>query len=206
MLGIEQVFDELQVTVPVAVSGTIESTGTMLAGQAVEALYASLMHWPLLYLGLNCATGPEFMTDHIRSLAALSHFPVFAVPNAGLPDEDGNYLEGSCSYKLTLKAHVPAANFWSLILYEGKSSSGLKESQPYPPISSFNKLEYDKDGSIALYFGPALPVGVPECNYLKTVSGQCWFSQLRLYSPTQAFYEQTWKPGEFEKISYANAD
>ncbi len=78
---------------PIAVSGTIEPMGTMLAGQNVEALYTSVAHRDLLYLGLNCATGPEFMTDSIRSLAQICKFPVACVPNAGLPDEDGRYLE-----------------------------------------------------------------------------------------------------------------
>ncbi len=77
----------------VAISGTIETMGTMLAGQTVDALLASVMHRDLFYIGLNCATGPEFMTDHIRTLANLSPFRVACVPNAGLPDEDGCYLE-----------------------------------------------------------------------------------------------------------------
>src|SRR5207302_2848682 len=78
---------------PVAVSGTIEAMGTMLAGQGVESLVISLEHKPLLYLGLNCATGPEFMTDHLRTLAQLARTRVACVPNAGLPDENGRYLE-----------------------------------------------------------------------------------------------------------------
>ncbi len=85
--------DALQKELPIAVSGTIEPMGTMLAGQTVEALATSLEHLDLLYLGLNCATGPEFMTDHIRTLAQMSPFRVGCVPNAGLPDEFGNYLE-----------------------------------------------------------------------------------------------------------------
>jgi 5-methyltetrahydrofolate--homocysteine methyltransferase len=93
LLGCERAFATLDARVPVAVSGTIEATGTMLAGQSVDALATSLEHAPLLYLGLNCATGPEFMTDHIRSLAAMSRFRVACVPNAGLPDENGTYLE-----------------------------------------------------------------------------------------------------------------
>ncbi|WP_309891241.1 methionine synthase [Archangium sp.] len=93
LLGCERAFRKLGWKLPVAVSGTIEPMGTMLAGQSVEALAASLEHVELLYLGLNCATGPEFMTDHIRSLAAMSPFPVSCVPNAGLPDENGHYLE-----------------------------------------------------------------------------------------------------------------
>ncbi len=91
--GIDRLFAEIGDEVPIAISGTIEAMGTMLAGQSVEAFVASFSHRDLLYIGLNCATGPDFMTDHIRSLSMLSPFPVACVPNAGLPDEDGNYLE-----------------------------------------------------------------------------------------------------------------
>ncbi|MFI5402573.1 MAG: methionine synthase [Planctomycetota bacterium] len=79
--------------VPVAVSGTIEATGTMLAGQTADALAVSLAHADLLYLGLNCATGPDFMTDHIRAISELARTFTACVPNAGLPDENGCYLE-----------------------------------------------------------------------------------------------------------------
>ena len=91
--GIDRAFDELGQSVPVAVQGTVEAMGTLLAGQDAEAFYTSLAHRDLLWIGLNCATGPEFMTDHIRTLAGLSRFPVACVPNAGLPDEDGRYNE-----------------------------------------------------------------------------------------------------------------
>ena len=91
--GIDRAFAELGQEIPVAVQGTVEPMGTLLAGQDVEAFYTSVSHRDLLWIGLNCATGPTFMTDHIRSLAALSRFPVACVPNAGMPDEDGNYNE-----------------------------------------------------------------------------------------------------------------
>ncbi len=93
LFGIQRAFARAGDQVPIAVSGTIEPMGTMLAGQSVEALAASLEHVELLYLGLNCATGPEFMTDHVRSLASMARVPVGCVPNAGLPDENGRYLE-----------------------------------------------------------------------------------------------------------------
>ncbi len=93
ILGIEKLERERSERYLVAVSGTIETMGTMLAGQTVDALLASVMHRDLFYIGLNCATGPEFMKDHIRTLAQLSPFRVACVPNAGLPDEDGCYLE-----------------------------------------------------------------------------------------------------------------
>jgi len=91
--GIDRANAELGSDVPVAVQGTVETMGTLLAGQDVEALYVSLAHRDLLWIGLNCATGPDFMTDHIRTLAGISRFPIACIPNAGLPDEDGCYNE-----------------------------------------------------------------------------------------------------------------
>src|SRR2546428_1830221 len=87
---------------PLLVSGTIEPTGTMLAGQGVEALYVALEHLDLFAIGLNCATGPEFMTDHLRTLAAMATRFVTVYPNAGLPDERGQYAEtpGSLAFKM----------------------------------------------------------------------------------------------------------
>ena len=93
VLGIQRAFDETGESVPLMISGTIEPMGTMLAGQTADALVASLSHLDLLSIGLNCATGPEFMTDSIRSIAELARTRVSCVPNAGLPDEDGIYQE-----------------------------------------------------------------------------------------------------------------
>lgn len=92
-LGIQQAFESRRVKVPVLVSGTIEPMGTTLAGQSIEAFYISLEHMNPLVVGLNCATGPEFMRDHLRSLSNLASSYVSCYPNAGLPDEEGNYNE-----------------------------------------------------------------------------------------------------------------
>ncbi len=93
ILAVEKAFAEAGWRLPVAVSVTIEPTGTMLAGQDAEALAISLAHLDLLYLGLNCATGPELMAEPLRTLAELSRTRVACVPNAGLPDEEGRYNE-----------------------------------------------------------------------------------------------------------------
>jgi len=93
MLGIKRAFERAGQVLPIAVSVTVEPSGTLLAGQTVEAVLASVEHWPLLYIGLNCATGPLAMADYLRSLAAMSPFPTACVPNAGLPDSEGRYLE-----------------------------------------------------------------------------------------------------------------
>ena len=93
LIGVEQAFGEVGWRTPLMVSVTIEPTGTMLAGQAVDAVWAAVAHAPLLSIGLNCSTGPEFMTDHIRTLSGLSKTLVSCYPNAGLPDADGRYAE-----------------------------------------------------------------------------------------------------------------
>ena len=93
LIAIERLRGELCRGIPVMVSGTIEPTGTMLAGQAAEAFCASILHGGLLSVGLNCATGPEFMTDHLRTLDAMAPVRISCHPNAGLPNEDGVYLE-----------------------------------------------------------------------------------------------------------------
>jgi 5-methyltetrahydrofolate--homocysteine methyltransferase len=92
-IGIEQAFEELGVRVPIMISGTIEPMGTTLAGQTIDAFYVSIGHVNPLSIGLNCATGPEFMRDHIRTLSDLAETYVTCYPNAGLPDEDGHYHE-----------------------------------------------------------------------------------------------------------------
>ncbi|MCK1999163.1 methionine synthase [Psychrobacillus psychrodurans] len=101
-IGIKQAFMELNKELPIMISGTIEPMGTTLAGQSIEAFYISIEHIKPLSVGLNCATGPEFMTDHIRSLSELSDGYVSCYPNAGLPDEEGHYHESpeSLSKKL----------------------------------------------------------------------------------------------------------
>ncbi len=94
LIGLERAFAQAGWKIPVAVSVTIETTGTMLGGQDAEALAVSLLHADLLYVGLNCATGPDLMADHLRTLSEICRTRTACVPNAGLPDEDGRYHEG----------------------------------------------------------------------------------------------------------------
>jgi 5-methyltetrahydrofolate--homocysteine methyltransferase len=91
LLGVRRAMEETGITVPLLLSATIEASGTMLAGQTIEAFYASVMHAPLLAVGLNCATGPDLMRSHLRSLASMAKARVSCYPNAGLPDENGRY-------------------------------------------------------------------------------------------------------------------
>jgi 5-methyltetrahydrofolate--homocysteine methyltransferase len=92
-VGIERAFEKTGKTLPLFISGTIEPMGTTLAGQSIESFFISIEHMNPVAVGLNCATGPEFMQDHVRSLANLASTAVSCYPNAGLPDEEGHYHE-----------------------------------------------------------------------------------------------------------------
>ncbi|UHA73090.1 methionine synthase [Paenibacillus sp. 481] len=92
-IAIQRAYKKLGVELPLMISGTIEPMGTTLAGQNIESFYVSLEHLRPISIGLNCATGPEFMRDHLRTLSSIANSAVSCYPNAGLPDENGQYHE-----------------------------------------------------------------------------------------------------------------
>ncbi len=115
-------------------------------------------------------------------------------------DTDGNYLDGSKSYRLNIPADVPAKDFWSVVVYDPQTRSELQTSQPFP--SKNNKrddLIVNDDGSVDLYFGPQAPAG-KERNWVETVPGKGWMVLIRLYGPLEPWFDKTWRPGEFELI------
>ncbi len=106
VLGVQRLMRELGRRIPFMISGTIEAMGTMLAGQTADALWSSIAHVDLLSVGLNCATGPEFMTDHLRTLSEIASTRISCYPNAGLPNEEGKYLETPESLAVQLERFV----------------------------------------------------------------------------------------------------
>ena len=116
----------------------------------------------------------------------------------GFRDSAGNFYSGDKSYRLHLPAPVPAANFWSLTLYNALTASGLDNGQPFPSLNSHDHPGANADGSFDLYVGPSAPPG-KEANWLKTVPGKGYFTILRLYGPTEAFLDQTWRPSDLEE-------
>ena len=94
--GIEEAFDASGERRPLMVSVTMETTGTMLVGTDIAAVVSILEPFPIDILGLNCATGPEQMKEHIRYLSEHSPFTVSCIPNAGLPENVG----GVAHYRL----------------------------------------------------------------------------------------------------------
>lgn len=92
LFAIEEIFEERGREWPVMVSGTItDASGRTLSGQTTEAFLVSLSHVPLLSIGLNCALGAEQLRPYLQTLSKKAPFHVSAHPNAGLPNEFGEY-------------------------------------------------------------------------------------------------------------------
>jgi hypothetical protein len=113
-------------------------------------------------------------------------------------DGAGVPLSGGSNYRVKLPPNIPAANFWSVTLYEAENASGLANGQP--SLGSRDKPAQNVDDSTDLYLGPAAPDG-KRGNWLATVPGKGYFAILRLYGPTEAAINKSWKPGDIEKVN-----
>ncbi|MCK5188676.1 MAG: DUF1254 domain-containing protein [Methylococcales bacterium] len=117
-------------------------------------------------------------------------------------DKNGNILYGEKNYKVSLPADAPAKDFWSMVAYDPQTRSELQipGGTRYPSKNNKrDKLVYNKDGSVDLYFGPKAPKG-KEANWTETVPGKAWFAILRLYGPLQPWFDKKWAPSDFELI------
>ncbi|NEV02490.1 DUF1254 domain-containing protein [Bradyrhizobium sp. UFLA 03-164] len=108
-------------------------------------------------------------------------------------------LSGGGNYRLRLPANIPAAIFWSVTLYDAANSSGLANGQPFPSLGSRDKPGQNADGSTDVYLSPQAPAG-KQGNWLATVPGRGYFAILRLYGPTEAALNKSWKPGDIEMM------
>jgi len=92
LFAIQEFFESGGRRVPVMVSGTFDRGGrTFVSGQSIEAFVAAVEHFPLLSVGMNCALGPSYMRPHLEEMAKVSRFPISCHPNAGLPNEMGQF-------------------------------------------------------------------------------------------------------------------
>ena len=95
LFAAEKYFEETGRRLPIMASGTFDKGGrTFVSGQDVEAFWIAVSHIPLLTVGMNCALGPELMRPALESLAGAAETRVHCYPNAGLPNEMGQYDMG----------------------------------------------------------------------------------------------------------------
>jgi 5-methyltetrahydrofolate--homocysteine methyltransferase len=115
LFAIERYFETIGKRIPVMVSGTItDASGRTLSGQTIEAFLYSVSHIPLLSIGVNCALGADLMRPYIQTLAKEAPFFTSAHPNAGLPNEFGEYDESPEQMATTIEDFL-RNNFLNII-------------------------------------------------------------------------------------------
>ena len=117
-------------------------------------------------------------------------------------DENGEVLSGSNSYRMRLPEGIPAALYWAVTIYNiADGTMPAETSQDLPTRNSLDRLVQNEDGSFDIFFGPELPNGAPEKNWIQTVAGRDFFLILRLYGSDIEFFDQTWKPDDVVKVN-----
>ena len=115
-------------------------------------------------------------------------------------DADGDALMGGNHYSLKIEPNPPAANFWSITVYDARNRLIIRNKIRKSDLSSRTEgLQTNEDGSVDLYFGPIAPEG-KENNWVQTNPGQGWFVLFRFYGPEREYYDRIWKLPDFEKI------
>lgn len=118
----------------------------------------------------------------------------------GTRDSKGRIFDGAKTYKINMPAPVPAARFWSFTIYDNQHRSFLETDQKLAGLdSTLPDLKKNPDGSVTVWFAPKAPPG-QEGNWVQTMPGKGWNTLLRLYGPTEAWFDKTWKPGDFELV------
>lgn len=106
LMAIQELKKEKGIDIPVMVSGTItDASGRTLSGQTVEAFWNSIRHFPLLSVGFNCALGADQLKTYLQQLARISDVAISCHPNAGLPNEFGDYDESPGQMSSTIKSY-----------------------------------------------------------------------------------------------------
>jgi hypothetical protein len=118
----------------------------------------------------------------------------------GAHDSEGRYLDGGKTYTVTLPAPIPAADFWSFVVYDNQTRSVLETDQKSAGVDSNSPdIKANADGSYTVWFAPTPPAG-QEGNWVQTMPGKSYNVLLRLYGPLGPFFDKTWMPGDFELV------
>jgi hypothetical protein len=112
---------------------------------------------------------------------------------------DGEWLDGSKSYRLVVPPNVPVDNFWAVNVYDLESASYIRD-MPKSSVDSLEpELKRNKDGSVDVYFGPVAPKG-HESNWIPTAHGRRFFMLFRFYGPQRAVFDGSFELNDVELI------
>ncbi|MBO8243803.1 methionine synthase [Prochlorococcus marinus XMU1411] len=176
LLASKEILESKNIDIPLMVSITMETTGTMLVGSDIASALTILEPFNIDILGLNCATGPEQMKEHIQYLSENSPFAISCIPNAGLPENIGgvaHYRLKPIELKMQLMNFIYDFNvqliggccgttpehikYLSSIIDEiidnkRSNNNGKKNSSGFIPSASsiYNSVPYKQDNSILI--------------------------------------------------------
>ena len=144
------------------------------------------------YFQVAYSTAPAMV---MRTIGAGSKYPFT------FRDADGDFLDGSKTYRLHLPPNPPAALFWAVTAYNITDGTMPETPQLLPSINSFNDVAPNADGSVDIWFGPSKPAEAPDLNWIQTVAGRNFLAALRFYGTGVEFFDQTWKPDDVVKVA-----
>ena len=176
LLASKEILENKNIDIPLMVSITMETTGTMLVGSDIASALTILEPFNIDILGLNCATGPEQMKDHIKYLSENSPFAISCIPNAGLPENIGGVahyrlkpielkmqlmnfiydfkvqLIGGCCGTTPEHIKYLSSIIDEIIDVERTHNIGKKNSSGFIPSASsiYNSVPYKQDNSILI--------------------------------------------------------
>ncbi|MEN2398338.1 DUF1254 domain-containing protein [Flavobacterium sp. MC2016-06] len=144
-------------------------------------------------------------TSYFYEAVTYSKAMISKTPNVGQAylgsyfDNTGNWLDGAKNYTLNVPANPPAVNFWSITVYDAATRCLIDNAQQNADLSSRKDLIKNTDGSVDLYFGPKAPQG-KEKNWVQTLPGKHWFTYMRFYGPTTAYFDKSWKMDDIKEV------
>ncbi len=176
LLASKEILESKNIDIPLMVSITMETTGTMLVGSDIASALTILEPFNIDILGLNCATGPEQMKEHIKYLSENSPFAISCIPNAGLPENIGGVahyrlkpielkmqlmnfiydfnvqLIGGCCGTTPEHIKYLSSIIDEIIDHERTYNNGKKNSSGFIPSASsiYNSVPYKQDNSILI--------------------------------------------------------
>jgi len=200
----QRIFDQA------AKQGTAMCRAIVFASRDPEIHYWPDRHWEKMFV-----RNTEFTRNGFNDIDArtLWHYPAIVVsPNlipttpgvgtaylTGLRDKNGEFLFGDQTYKLQVPANPPVKKFWAVTAYDPRSRS-LLDSGGNITVSSLGKPNANPDGSVDVFFGPELPEGINEKNWIKTDPQMGYFVVFRFYGPLEGYIDKTWVLNDFELV------
>ncbi|MGI9586162.1 MAG: DUF1214 domain-containing protein [Acidimicrobiia bacterium] len=115
-------------------------------------------------------------------------------------DDDGEWLDGSHTYQITIPPDPPVVDFWSIAVYTNDTRTLILNDQGRAVVSSQQDLLVEPDGTVKVFIGPSAPDGY-EANWVQSHPGTGFFVYLRLYGPTEAYYDKSWIMANVQRIA-----